>query len=351
MSEAKELTGELPIVGSGSKKVQDERLLELYWNRAELKKEFRKLRDENYALTKRLQSKDESRELLQQKFDSLEMLLANPEAGFNAIVFFQLRFVWRTCRAELEKFAAQLLNQQLQRARQAQLMQFNRERAGQVELLRGEIQDRREQLQQAAAQRQTLEAEVAGLTGFWNHSRRRKRKSMIEELSASVDGLSSTMEQLIADKTALEQTQAPDVDATSVAARRLINLAVIALAQQLFDYFDEKGLARLAHEAMVKPIEEIKYGHRADCIRYIEEIPRAISQRNSEPGLSDILRRRTAALRQVAQYRAQGDTVPRPESINAVLQHKLATSGVPTVGEPINVLTSDYWDVCSAMTP
>jgi len=351
MNEVKELTGELPIGGPASKKVQDERLLRLYWNRAELKKEFRKLRDENYALSKRLESKDESRQLLQQRIDSLEMLLANPEAGFNAIVFFQLRFVWRTCRAELEKFAAQLLNQQLQRARRAQLMQFNRERAGQVELLRGEIQERREQLQLAAAQRQALEAEVAGLTGFWNHTRRRKRKTTIDELSATVEGLSATMEQLIAEKTALEQAQAPQVDSTSVAARRLINLAVIALAQQLFDYFDEKGLARLAHEAMVKPIEEIKYGHRADCIRYIEEIPQAIARRNSEPGLSDILRRRTAALRQVAQYRSEGDTVPLAESIRAVLQHKLAASGVPMVGEPINVLASDYWDVCAAMTP
>ena len=141
MKDAKELTGELPILGPRSKKREDERLLTLYWNRAELKKEFRKLRDQNYALIRKLESKDESRQLLQQRIESLETLLANPEAGFNAIVFFQLRFVWRTCRAELEKFSAQLLSQQLQRARRAQLMRFNQERAGKVELLRGEIQE------------------------------------------------------------------------------------------------------------------------------------------------------------------------------------------------------------------
>lgn len=351
MKDAKELTGELPILGPRSKKREDERLLTLYWNRAELKKEFRKLRDQNYALIRKLESKDESRQLLQQRIESLETLLANPEAGFNAIVFFQLRFVWRTCRAELEKFSAQLLSQQLQRARRAQLMRFNQERAGKVELLRGEIQEQRQLLQQAGAERQTLEGEIASLTGFWNHSRRRKRKVRVEELSAAVEGYSSAVEQLIEEKTALEQAQAPETDSTSVAARRLINLAVIALAQQHFDYFDEKGLARLAHEAMIKPIEEIKYGHRADCIRYIEEIPKAIAKMNSDAGLSDVLRQRTAALRSVAQYKSDGDTVPRPESINAVLQHKIATPGVPTVGEPVNVLASDFWDVCAAMTP
>ncbi|MDH4013310.1 MAG: hypothetical protein OEU33_04670, partial [Chromatiales bacterium] len=96
---------------------------------------------------------------------------------------------------------------------------------------------------------------------------------------------------------------------------------------------------------------EIKYGHRADCIRYIEEIPKAIAKMNSDAGLSDVLRQRTAALRGAAQYKSEGDTVPRPESINAVLQHKIATSGVPTVGEAVNVLASDFWDVCAAMTP
>ena len=350
MRDAPELGTEPRGRGPRSKKVQDEQLLRLYWNRAELKKEFRKLRDDKYALEKKLESKEESRQLLQQRIESLETLLANPEAGFNAIVFFQLRFIWRTCRAELEKFSVQLSQQQLQRAQQARFMQFNRERAGKVESLRGEIAGHREKLNQVAAERMRLEAEIAGMPGFWNHFRRRKRYAEMAELQETVDASNEELERLIAEKTALEQAPAPTSDETSVEARRLINLAVIALAQLLFDYFDGKGLARLSHEAMTKPIEETKYGHRADCIGLIDEMPRAVARMKSEAGLTDVLKQKTAALKAAAKYKSDGDTIPLPKSIAEVLQQKLASSDVPTVGDPINVLASDFWDVGAAMT-
>lgn len=351
MMKAQELAGELKDRGPRSKNVQDERLLNLYWNRAELKKEFRKLRDENYALAKKVESKEESRLLLVQRIEALEKLLANPEAGFNAIVYFQLRFIWRTCHAELAKFALQLNRQQLERMQRAQIMQFNRERAGRIEMLRGGIQEKRERILHLSTERSRLEREAAGLSGFWNHFRRRKRDVALGELQGTVSTVTEEMERLIAAKTALEQSTPTPVDATSVAARRMINLAVIALAQQLFEYFDQNGLARLSHEAMIKSIEEIKYGHRSDCIQLIDEIPRVVARMKSEAGFTDLLRERTSALKSVASYKSDGDTIPRPDSIDGVLQQKAASAGMPTVGDPVNVLASDFWDVCSALTP
>jgi predicted nuclease with TOPRIM domain len=335
--------------GRSGNAAEDERLLKLYWNRADLKKQFRKLSDDKYELEQKLKQQDAGRQRLQERIDSLERLLANPDAGFNAIVFFQLRHLWRTCRAELEKFSRQLRTQQEERDQRQQMMVFNRARGEHAQAIQAKLEPIKGALRQALAEEGALRERVASLGGFWNFFRRRRTETQRVAVAAHCEGLRAEIQDLEQRMGEIEGTDAPAYGGMSVEGRRVINLAVIALAQQLYDFFDRRGLSRLARQAMVKPIEEIKYGARTECLRLMELVPGAIVAMRNEPGLTKTLKARTEALRSVAVYRNDGDTVPVPESLAPALKAVTGPSDAPTVGDPVNVLADEFWDIYAAL--
>ena len=80
------------IFGSTDEKSQDsEKLLNLYWNRAELKKEFADMRKLRFKLEDRIKHQEGATARLQQKLDYLEDLLLDPEWASNVVVFYQFR--------------------------------------------------------------------------------------------------------------------------------------------------------------------------------------------------------------------------------------------------------------------
>lgn len=104
------------------KSVDDDKLLNLYWNRAELKKAFADLRKEKYRLQDKLREADGATARLQQKLDRLEELLLDPEWCDNVLVFYQLRSLALRCRRKLARFAEQL-KQQRERRRHEEVVQ------------------------------------------------------------------------------------------------------------------------------------------------------------------------------------------------------------------------------------
>ena len=87
---------------------EQDRLLLLFANRANLKKEFAGLREERYHLLDKLKQQEGATQRAKDQMTELEALLADPIAGFNAVVFYQLRNIWMTCHDEMELFAAEL---------------------------------------------------------------------------------------------------------------------------------------------------------------------------------------------------------------------------------------------------
>src|SRR5512134_2105002 len=97
----------LPSIGKPDP-AEQERLLKLFWNRAELKKELQGLDDQLHNLRNKLKQQENANSRLQQQLEQLEMLLGNPERGFDALVHFGLKALWRACRDQLERFASDL---------------------------------------------------------------------------------------------------------------------------------------------------------------------------------------------------------------------------------------------------
>ncbi len=57
----------------------------------------------------------------------------------------------------------------------------------------------------------------------------------------------------------------PEPDGLSLESRRLINCAIIALAQHLVVHFSENDLMTLTKTATERPVGDMKFGDRRDC--------------------------------------------------------------------------------------
>src|SRR6202167_4902042 len=91
---------------------EEERLMQLFQNRAGLKKAYADLKDEFHLLRDRLKQQEGATIRVQEQFDALGDLLGDPKTGFGALVFFQLRSLWKTCHQQLSTFATDLTRQQ-----------------------------------------------------------------------------------------------------------------------------------------------------------------------------------------------------------------------------------------------
>ena len=85
-----------------------EQLLKLYWNRAGVKRELKALRRERFELLDKLKEQEGAIVRAQEQLEGLERLLTNPLAAANAMVYFQLRHLWRVGAQRLEQFGKEL---------------------------------------------------------------------------------------------------------------------------------------------------------------------------------------------------------------------------------------------------
>ena len=94
-----------------------EELLKLYWNRADVKREVKALRRERFELLDKLKEQEGAIQRAQEQLEGLERLLTNPLAAANAMVYFQLRHLWRVGAQRLEQFGRELQAQREKRER------------------------------------------------------------------------------------------------------------------------------------------------------------------------------------------------------------------------------------------
>src|SRR5688572_21625608 len=105
--------------------VDDERLLALFWNRAELKKEYSRTQDDLIHLRDKLKKQETLTQRAREQFDQLQDYLGDPSVGMHALVYYQLRGLWKICRQKLARFSIQLRRQQEERERRRQLIEHD----------------------------------------------------------------------------------------------------------------------------------------------------------------------------------------------------------------------------------
>jgi hypothetical protein len=320
----------------GSVSADEERLMQLFQNRAGLKKAYADLKDEFHLLRDRLKQQEGATLRVQEQLDALGDLLADSATGFGALVFFQLRGLWKTCHQQLAKFATDLTRQQ--EARETARHTAECEATKNMRLT-----DVEERLQAAAAEADTErerlatgQLELSRLTAFWHYFRRRRQQRALESLRQDVVVADSAVGELHAEKSAIVAEAAPEFPGISLGARRNINLAIISYAESLCEHVDEFGLAARAKEAVARRVHEMAFGSRAECEDYMQRVQKAQAAIANHRQITAALKGKLERLRAISEYRNLADTVPTADS--------LAAASAASQSQ-WNVLAEDYWDL------
>jgi hypothetical protein len=327
----------------GRKEQVDERLLALFHNRAELKKEFADLRNERDRLIEMLAEQKSLTDREQQRMRALEKRLADPETGYTALVYYQLRAMWDACHEQLKLFRTELMKQQEDRERKRVLMEFNRAREERLQELNGRLAAVRAQTEAKKSQVADVEAQMQALRGFWNYFRRRALQPELEARKLEHENVREQIERLLDERISIESEECPEPKGLGVEGRRLVNLALLALTQHLYLHFSENSLAQLARGAVLKSLKDQHYGMRSDCEHYMAVIAEAVEAMQAQRGHGQQLKVRANGLRTRVRYKSDTDATPVADSVDGIPLQPEETDFGGLV--QVNVLTDNYWNV------
>lgn len=319
--------------------------MQLFQNRAGLKKAYADLKDEFHLLRDRLKQQEGATIRVQEQLDALGDLLGDPRTGFGALVFFQLRALWKACHQQLATFAADLTRQQEAR-------EIAKHKADIESAKKARLADVDQRLQAAAAeadlQRRHLAAaqgEIGRLTAFWHYFERRRRQKSLESLRSQVVNADAAVGDLHAERSAIDTRAAPDFPGLSLGARRSINLAIISFAELLCENVDVFGLAARAKEAVARRVHEMSFGTRADCEGYMQRVQKAQAVVTGQKQVTGALKAKLERLRATCEYRNNADTVPTADSLAPAAGDLDLNKAAKPAAVTWNVLAEDYWDL------
>ena len=177
------------IFGNSDEKPQQdsEKLLELYWNRAELKKEFADLRDEKYRLLERVKEQEGATVRTQQKLEHIEQLLLDPDWVYNVVIYYQLKHLNLHCQTKLEKFAEQLKQQREKKEQRRMLDEWKQQQQQEAAGIEREVGEQRLQVQMLEDRLQAEQHRLVTMNGFVRLFRRRSVTRALDSLAASID--------------------------------------------------------------------------------------------------------------------------------------------------------------------
>ncbi|MBX3695535.1 MAG: hypothetical protein KF790_10230 [Steroidobacteraceae bacterium] len=328
------------------KEAEEQRVVQLFRNRAELKKAYASLQDEVHRLNDRLKQQEGATARVQEMLEALEARLAAPDTAWPALVFYHLRGLWNTGRELIAQLVADLARQQEEKERRRHLTESNRRQFSRRQALELQLREAETAVAESVARLNDARRRLAQLTRFWHYFRRRELERRVHVLDADARVAAGLLEEARAAHEALASEQAADFPGLSVEARRAINLAAIGYAEVLCLRLARTPLVAQAKDAAARREVIDDYGMRVECERLMAEIGRARALLVNRAQLPQELRARTERLRQLAKYRSAADTMPTVDSIGMAEGDVLERGGQGASAARLpNVLAEDTWDL------
>jgi len=342
------VSGLAAIFGNSGEKAQDsEKLLHLYWNRAELKKQFAGMRKEQFKLKDKIKQQEGAAARLQQKLDHLEALLIDPEWAGNAVVFYQLRGLALHCQRKLSKFAEQLKQQREQRLHNSLLVAWNEERARELKVIERELVATREFVQRVDGQLQEERDRLLSMSGFLKIFRRRAVTATLDNFGKQIDAANERERSLLQKLDEIRNRKPPENQGLDAGSKRSINFMILSFAQQLFLLFADDDLALMAKETGEKSVGAINYGNRRECEQLLSRIRKRSESIDRSSDFASILQQRAKMISELALFRNDGDAVPIAASVSIVFD----IDGDGTVGKTdVNLLGENYWGIAKILS-
>jgi hypothetical protein len=327
--------------------VDEEQLLKLFWNRAELKKEFEALEREFAEVEEQSRQKDALVLRVQHRLVQLETLLSDPASAPSLVTHYQLRGVWNRCHQVLESLATDLHRTYRDRAYQAYLEHQQREQESSLAGLEQECAQIGAECDRIAMLIHSLRDQLHTHAGLFGALKRRRLTKEINLLRAQRRDQNVRLNQVVEERRKRTTTSRDDFDGPDLVSRRRINLLIIAYAQELYLFFHDRDIARLAREAAISQSNDIRYGSHRDCRAIQQEVAQRLNALDEDEGIKRRVDARSRLLRTQIDYRNDADAVPMAGSLGTL---PLLDSSGKKCGEiGVNVLADEYWDLFAVL--
>jgi hypothetical protein len=336
------------IFGRSSEKPQDsEKLLNLYWNRAELKKEFARMRKEQFKLQDRIKQQEGTTARIQQKLDHLEGLLLDPDWAANVIVFYQLRSLALRCERKLAKLAEQLKQQREQRQHNSLLVKWNEERARESKACEQEFAAERQRASELDERLRAERSRLMAMSGFLRFFRKRSVTAVLDGIAAEIVRTEQRQDELLGALEEIRNRRPPENRGLELSSKRSINFMILAFAQQLFLHFRDNDLAGLAKEANEKSAGAVNYGDRQSCEDLLGRVRKRLEALEGNVESAAVLQRRAKLIGEHALFRTESDAVPISATVTTV--YDIDDDGGVRKFEA-NLLGENYWGIAKVLS-
>lgn len=336
------------LFGNNEEQEQDsDKLLNLYWNRAELKKEFAGLRKEQFRLQDQVKQQEGATARLQQKLEYLENLLIDPEWSASVVVFYQLRGLAQRCERKLSRFAEQLKQQREQKQHNSLLVGWNDERTRETRVVERSLAKLREQVAGLEEKLNVERARLVSMSGFLRIFRRRSVAAVLDGIRTEMAEAQQQELELLDQLQQIKDRRPPENQGLDIPTKRSINSLILAYAQQLYLHLDDADFAVMVKEANDKSVGAVRYGGPAECEHMLKRIQRRIEAMERSNDVASVLQTRSRLIAEKATYRAEDDAVPVATSVATLFD--IDGQGQVTTSKA-NLLGENYWGVAKYLS-
>lgn len=326
---------------------ENDKLVDLFRNRAELKKEFAALRNEKYVLQDRIKQHEGATARVQQQLGHLESLLLDPEWVHNVVAFYQLRRLAAHCQKKLARFAEQLKQQREQRQHGRVIESWNQQREQESQAVQRRIGEHRLSVQLLEDQLQSESHRLQTMNGFAKLFKGRSLAADIDEISARIEAGHAEEQALLRELDTVVKLVPPDQRGLDVAEKRSINFMILSFAQQLYLHFEEDNLAAMAIEASEKSVGAINYGGKKDCDDILALLERRKEEAEQDTDFAEVLQQRAKMIAKHALFREDDDAVPVPGTVATVFA--LDANGAVRQKD-VNLLGDNYFGLSNVLS-
>jgi hypothetical protein len=283
------------------------------------------------------------------RLGALDEMLSDPEKGQSVIVHYQLAALWAECNIQLAIRCQELVSKHEAEEKQAQLLEFANAQRAKIQAAEVMVQAAQVPLDQALDRKRQLEVDLSASQRFWHYFKRKRLTGELAALAEQLEPLLKRRTQAGEELDKLKQTPAPEYPGLSVAAKRNVNLHLIALAQYLYQTLMANSVAQHAQNTRGAMPNATVYGDTRTCLQMVTQIAEGAGKLKTDPERQLKLGQRYAWLQEKARFAKPEDTLPEREVFVAIEgsvgagTREVKPFDLDAGKIPVNVVDNDYW--------
>ncbi len=302
---------------------EDSRIIQLFRNRAELKKTLADALDEVHRMKDRVKLQEAATQRVREQLQRLESFLGQPVSGLHCLVHYQLRELWETGHTRITTLVQELAKAREERERKQFLADLNRQLFERQQVARAAAARAEHAAADVRSRLTNVQSALAASQRWWQYFRRRELLRKRQAVEAQVAAAEAELAEARAELVKIEEAGGARYPGLSLDARRMLNLTVIAAAQVLALRLAPVSLMARMIDAMSRPEARMDGGPDA-AMAAMQEIARArANMTQNAQGLATEARRLADFLASQVQYRLPAETLPAEESVRQALRSAL----------------------------